>query len=452
MAAIIEAFNLTKEYHLGDERVHALNDISLEIYPGEMVAIVGNEGSGKSTLLHTLATLQKPDSGLVRLAGLDVAETGEALLGRVRAHKVGFLFQAFNLLPNKTALANVEVSLPQEAMRARDRRQIAEKALEAVGLDNRLNRSPGELSATQRLFVAIARELAHNPEVMFVDEPTRVLESASIESVMGLFQKLNNQGMTVIIATPDAQLARYCRRVVNIADGRAGGDDLVTRRRIIRPSTAPRPPADTDIKEVGVVCPRCNYGNPTKEESCHRCRFPLQLTEEEEQSIEDRLSGAENRWLGVESTSDEGDVPAQSIIAELKEVPVFSELGSKSLIKVIPSLEARSFHKGSTIIRQGEAGDSFYIIRSGNVQVLLEREGRPNLPISQLGPNEGFGEMALLTDQPRSASVVALEDVEVWRLSKAGFDGLLSENLSLALYFNRILVQRLRAIQEKMIP
>ena len=159
-----------------------------------------------------------------------------------------------------------------------------------------------------------------------------------------------------------------------------------------------------------------------------------------------------SRYLGAESASDEGEVPGQGQTDELKEVPMLAGLGTKSLARIVAALEPRSFQPGSTIVKQGEPGDSFYIVRSGSVQVMLEREGTPAITVAELGPREGFGEMALLTDQPRSASVVAVTDVETWCLSKVAFQELVSQNLSLALYFNRILSQRLSALQERILP
>ena len=452
MGPVLEALNLSKAYNFGENQVHALKNVSLEVYAGEMVAIVGPEGSGKSTLLHSLACLLRPDSGQVRLTGVDVAELRSSVLARVRAHKVGFLFQAFNLLPNQTVLANVEVSLPDHVMQSRKRRQISEKALRAVGLEKHQQIMPGQLTPEQRLSVVIARELVHDPDVMFADEPTKELEGPAREGVMGLFQKLNSEGMTVIIATPDAEVANYCRRVVRIENGVTTDDGLVERRRIIRLATTAGPTLDTYVREAEIVCPRCNYGNPDNKETCRRCGFPLRLTPEAQEIIRDRLKGEEDRWGGVESSTDEGEVPGQELINELKRIPFFSELGSKTLVKVIPSLQGRIFAKGTTIINQGDPGDSFYIIRTGGVDVLLERAGRPAITVAQLGALEGFGEMALLTGQPRSASVVATSNVEAWCLPQDAFSALLSENVSLALYFNRILTQRLRTLQEEVIP
>ena len=219
-------------------------------------------------------------------------------------------------------------------------------------------------------------------------------------------------------------------------------------------ASCPRPKMSADAPDSDVteetVCPRCNYGNPTHEEHCQRCKFILHLTTEDEQSIKDRLSGAEGRWLGVESVSDEGEVPGQGLVEELKDVSFFLGWAPKGLVKVIPALEPLQFSKGSTVVKQGDPADSFYIVRSGDVQVVMEREDRLAAPIATLGPKEGFGEMAILTEQPhRSFTIVAMTDVELWRLPKEEFKALLSENLALSLYFNRIMTQRLRALQQK---
>ena len=451
MTATVEGLNLTKVYHLGAERLYVLNDVSLEVHPGELVAILGRPGTGKSTLLHILGCLQRPDSGRVRIEDQDVPELDDHELAQFRNSKVGFVFQAFNLLPNETAFGNVAVALRRQSLDAWTIRQKAEAALNAVGLGNRLEHRPGQISARQRQCVAIARALVHDPVVILADEPTRALDSTSREEVMGLLQKLNGEGKTMVIATTDSGVARYCHRIVKIADGKIEDEGQVSRRRVLPLSGVTGPPPATYEREV-TVCSRCNYGNFSDQELCQSCEFPLQLTEEEEQSIEGRLSGTERRWLGVESTSDEGDVPGQDMVVELKEVPFFAGLGSKSLVKILPGLEQRRFQKGSEIVKQGDDGDAFYIIRSGRVQVLVEREGGHAIHIAELGPHEGFGEMALLSGQPRSATVVTLTDVDTWLLAKPAFDELLSENLSLASYFNRILSQRLRTLQERIVP
>ena len=452
MDATLRGLNLTKVYDLGDERLHALDDFSLEVFSGEMVAVVGRTGSGKSTLLHVLGFLQRPDSGQVLIEGVDGTSLSEAELAEFRARRVGFVFQAFNLLPNDTAVANVAVALKDGEMSARDSRRKASEVLENIGLGNRLDNTPSQLSHRHRQYISIARALVNGPAVIFADEPTRGLDSSAREDLMGLFQKLNDDGMTLVIATGDTGLGRYCRRVVRMAAGRCVEDSLVTRRRIIPIERRPGIPVSEPVRDEEAVCPRCNHGNPTGGDACQYCKFPLQLSPEDEQSIKGRLNGSDNRWLAVESPTDEGGVPGQGLIEELKEVPFFSELGAKSLVKLIPFLEPQHYPKGSAIVLEGEVGDSFYIIRSGNVEVVVNGEGGKEISIAELGAKEGFGEMALLTGQPRSASVVATTDLELWRLSKEAFQVLLNENISLSLYFNRILSQRLQTFRERVYP
>jgi CRP-like cAMP-binding protein len=180
-----------------------------------------------------------------------------------------------------------------------------------------------------------------------------------------------------------------------------------------------------------------------------RCQCPLDLTEGQERSIAERVSGRESRLLGVESSTDEGEVPGQDMVEQLKQLPVFAGLGTKNLVKLLPTLQQRRYPKGTTIVHQGDEGDSFYVIRRGNVEVVLERGEGGGLPIARLGPTEGFGEMALLTGRPRSANVVAITDVEAWCISKADFDSLLSSSISLALYFSRVVSERLAALEDR---
>ena len=448
MAATIQGLNLTKLYPIGDERFHALNDVFLEILPGEMVAILGGSGSGKSSLLHVLGCLQRPDSGTLLIEGTDVTQLEDRELLRLRVQKLGLLFQAFNILTNETVVTNVEIPLRRQGMRFAEYRERAEEALELVGLRDRLEDSPSQLTAMERERVGIARVLAQRPTVIFVDELAASLDSPFREELMGLLQKINDDGRTLIISTPEAEVAGYCRRVVRIEEGRTVDEGLVSERNVVSSPGVLTRPSDGGERRDENVCPRCNHGNPKDAETCQRCKFPVHLTAEEQQSIEGRLSG-ESHWQAVESASDEGDVPGQDLVDELKKVPFFSDMGSKSLVKVIPALEQQGFPGGATIIKQGEEGDSFYIIRSGNVEVVLEGEGGSSTPIAQLGPGEGFGEMALLRDEPRYASVTATTDLETWRLPKAAFQGLLSQNLSLAVYFHRIVDQRLQVLGEK---
>ena len=454
MVATLQASNLTKVYALGDEQVFALNNVSLEVGAGEMVAVLGEDGAGKSTLLHVLGCLQRPDSGQLRIEHLDMSSLGDQELGRVRVNRVGFMYQAFNLMPNESVLANVEIALRHQGEGLSERQRKAAQALKVVGLEDRLEHKPGQLSPTQRQCVAIARALAHGPAAIFSDEPTRVLDNESTEGVMGLFQKINGAGMTIVIATPDPNVANYCSRVVRMSKGKLAGRSSVPKRRVVPSERVPGTAPPSYVREEEKVCPRCLHGNPKDEEVCRQCNFSLHLTEEEERTIEGRLTRAERAGTGVESATDEGYVPGEALIKlvkELKDVPFFAELGSKNLLKILPVLESLRFSEGSVIVKQGDEGDSFYTVKKGNVQVVLERPGKAGIPIAQLGPNEAFGEMALLTGLHRSATVIALTDVEVWCLPKARFEELVTENVSLSLYFSRLLTQRLVSLQEKII-
>ena len=359
MVATVHALHLTKAYPLGDDRVYALNDVSLELHPGEMVAILGGPSSGKSTLLHVLGCLQRPDSGRLSIEGRDVSGLEDEGLTELRADKVGFVFQAFNLLPSETALINVEVALRNQELSTQDRQRKAMEGLRVVGLENRVDRTPGQLSAGQRQFVALARALVNNPSVLLADEPTRALDSSSREEIMGLLQKLNDAGMTMVVATTDSGVSNYCRRVVRIAEGRTVDLGPVANRRIIPPSLILGTAPPIYVREEVLVCPRCAYGNPKREETCQQCMFPLHLTAEEEQSIERRLSGEESQQLGVESASDEGEVPGQELIEELSHVPFFAELASKSLVKVIPALEKRAYAPRLNDSEAGRCGGRF---------------------------------------------------------------------------------------------
>ena len=347
MAATLQASNLTKVYNLGGEPVYALNDVSLEIQPGQMVAILGRSSAGKSTLLHVLGCMQRPDSGQLSIDGQEVSGLGDDELARLRAEKVGFVFQAFNLLPGETALTNVEVALQGKGLSNRDRQSRAMEGLRIVGLEHRMDRPPGQLSPIQRQCVALARALVNDPAVLFVDEPTRAMDSSAREEIMGLLQKLNDAGMTIAVSTRESGVANYCHRVMSIAGGQVDDRGPVANRRIIPPERIPGTASPSYAVEEVLVCPRCSHGNPKGEETCQQCAFPLHLTAEEEQSIERRLSGVESQQLGVESDSDEGEVPGQELVEELTQVPFFSELAAKSLVKVIPALENQKHAPGA---------------------------------------------------------------------------------------------------------
>jgi putative ABC transport system ATP-binding protein len=217
----------------GTEVVHALDDVSLELQRGELLAIVGSSGSGKSTLLNVLGLLDRPSSGTYTFEGQDVASLTPDEQARWRNQRLGFVFQSFRLLPRATALENVELPLLYSN---RDRvTGLAQAALEVVGLSDRLRHYPSELSGGQQQRVAIARALVNEPDVLFADEPTGNLDTQSASDIMALFRQLNRQGCTVVLVTHDPQIATHCRRVARIEQGR-----IVSDQRVV----VPRPYGD----------------------------------------------------------------------------------------------------------------------------------------------------------------------------------------------------------------
>jgi putative ABC transport system ATP-binding protein len=221
---IIRMAGIRKVYDTGKVKVEALKGIDLEIHKGEMVAIVGPSGSGKSTLMNLVGCLDTPSDGEYTLAGENVAGVSRDQLAEIRNRRVGFVFQNFNLLPHITALENVEMPMLFGGVRPRERRERATEMLARVGLEERLDHKPTELSGGQMQRVAIARALAMNPDIVLADEPTGNLDSTSGTDIMSLFNDLWQQGRTLVIITHDSALARRASRVVEIRDGRITAD------------------------------------------------------------------------------------------------------------------------------------------------------------------------------------------------------------------------------------
>lgn len=219
---MIDLESVCKTYILGGATVKALDDVSLKIDQGEMVAIMGPSGSGKSTLMHIVGCLDTPDSGVYRLAGENVAGLSSDRLAETRNMRIGFVFQTFNLLPRLTALENVE--LPLLYARRHDAKDQAQEALKTVGLADRMHHEPNQLSGGQRQRVSIARAIVTNPAIILADEPTGNLDSRSGHEIMNLVGALHEQGRTIIIVTHEADIAQQCRRTVRIFDGRIAED------------------------------------------------------------------------------------------------------------------------------------------------------------------------------------------------------------------------------------
>lgn len=220
---IIETIDLTKNYGMGDATVSALDGVSIQIKAGEFVAIMGPSGSGKSTLMHILGCLSRPTSGQYILDGQDISNMSKNELAMIRNKKLGFIFQAYNLLPRTTALRNVMMPLLYDRDRQLNVEEGEEKALkmlEMVGLTDRIHHQPQELSGGQQQRVAIARALINNPVMIIADEPTGNLDSRSGRDILNLLHTLHQQGVTIVMVTHDPNTAEYTERVIHLADGK----------------------------------------------------------------------------------------------------------------------------------------------------------------------------------------------------------------------------------------
>jgi putative ABC transport system ATP-binding protein len=243
---VIDARNLTKIYQMGEVRVQALREVSVQVRRGELMAIMGPSGSGKSTLMNILGCLDQPTSGDYFLAGVEVARLDDNRLAKVRGRQIGFVFQSFNLLPRTSALSNVELPLIYSGIGLAERRRRAEAALEAVGLGDRLHHKPNELSGGQQQRVAIARALVTEPAIILADEPTGNLDSQSSLEIMAIFQQLNREkDITIIFVTHEHDIAEFTRRVVQLADGRIVKDYPLANPRQANPQNLDQaePPA-----------------------------------------------------------------------------------------------------------------------------------------------------------------------------------------------------------------
>ena len=217
---MIELNDVSKVYQVGDERVRALDHVSVHVAPHEFVSIIGPSGSGKSTLMNIIGCLDVADAGIYRLDGIPIEDYSEKQLARVRNEKIGFVFQSFNLIPKLSAEENVELPLIYRGIRRAERSERVRAALDRVGLLNRAKHLPTELSGGQQQRVAIARALVTRPSLILADEPTGNLDSHTTADIMSIFRELHEQGNTIVLITHDNDIAHRARRIIHILDGR----------------------------------------------------------------------------------------------------------------------------------------------------------------------------------------------------------------------------------------
>jgi putative ABC transport system ATP-binding protein len=243
MTPILELRGITKTYRLGqDIAVQALRGVNLDLAGGEFVAVMGPSGSGKSTLMNVIGCLDVPDGGRYVLAGEDVSELADDQLADIRNRRIGFVFQTYNLLPRLTALENVQLPLVYAGGSAgHDRRRRGLQALAAVGLEDRAHHRPSELSGGQQQRVAIARALLNDPALVLADEPTGNLDSRSSAEILQIFERLNDEGRTIVMVTHEMDVAEHAKRIVRMRDGAVVQDTQIARRRR----------ADTDLVSAG---------------------------------------------------------------------------------------------------------------------------------------------------------------------------------------------------------
>ena len=227
---VIDVRSAVKKYGTGQASIYALDGVDLQIKPGEYVAIMGPSGSGKSTLMNIMGALDNMTSGKYFLDGIEISSMDENALSIVRGRKIGFIFQSFNLIPRTTALANVELPMAYQGIKSAERKMRALKALEVVGLSDRVDHEPTELSGGQQQRVAVARALATRPALLLADEPTGALDSKSTHDLLDLFDQINAAGRTVIVITHEADVADRAKRVIRMRDGKVVSDTMNDRR------------------------------------------------------------------------------------------------------------------------------------------------------------------------------------------------------------------------------
>ena len=224
---VIRTYDLWKTYVMGDQEIHAVSGVDIEIKRGEYVAIMGPSGSGKSTLMNLIGCLDTPTKGRYYINGNLVSEMTDDELARIRNREIGFVFQTFNLLPRATSLHNVELPLIYSGMPSGERLERAKLAMRQVDLEARMYHKPNELSGGQRQRVAVARALVNNPSILLADEPTGNLDTATGNEIMGLFERLHQQGNTIILVTHELDIALHAHRIVHVRDGKVEKDEKI---------------------------------------------------------------------------------------------------------------------------------------------------------------------------------------------------------------------------------
>jgi putative ABC transport system ATP-binding protein len=253
MPPVVQLHDIQRVYDSGEVKVHAVRGVSLEFQRGEFMAIMGASGSGKSTLMNTLGCLDRPSSGRYLLDGVDVLKLDRNELADLRNEKLGFVFQGFNLLARTTALENVELPMlyGRRKMTQKEMRDRALHALDIVGLSQRADHFPSQLSGGQQQRVAIARALVNSPQVVLADEPTGNLDSKTSVEVMGVFQKLNDQGITIVMVTHELDIAQFCKRNLIMRDGRVVSDVQVQNRSLAQIEMQKLLAAEAEAKLIG---------------------------------------------------------------------------------------------------------------------------------------------------------------------------------------------------------
>ncbi|HXE04599.1 MAG TPA: ABC transporter ATP-binding protein [Bryobacteraceae bacterium] len=226
---VIRTYDLWKTYIMGDQEIHAVSGVDIEIHRGEYVAIMGPSGSGKSTLMNLIGCLDSPTKGHYFLNGKLVSDMDDDELARIRNKEIGFVFQTFNLLARASALHNVELPLIYAGIPTSERADRAREALRAVDLEQRMLHKPNELSGGQRQRVAIARALVNKPSILLADEPTGALDTATGSEIMALFERLHQEGNTIVLVTHEPDIAMHAHRVIHIRDGRVDRDEAVRK-------------------------------------------------------------------------------------------------------------------------------------------------------------------------------------------------------------------------------